>query len=153
LGGADEQNFTQKVVNILLNSEKQIETTIILGAGYQYKAPLEKRLRGSKLKYTIKENVLDMFEEYMGCDLAIGAGGLTASELVATRTPSILIATYEHQIARCQYFNDRGWAMYLGLKKTNRQNLLEAINHIRMPAQSPNFRTRAILDACNEIIQ
>jgi spore coat polysaccharide biosynthesis predicted glycosyltransferase SpsG len=153
MGGADEQNFTQKIVDALLDSDKQLESIIILGAGYQYKAHLEKSLSGSKSKFTVKENVLNMFKEYMECDLAIGAGGLIASELVATRTPSILLATYQHQISRCQYFDDRGWARYLGYKEFARQDLLEAIEHIQMPAQKPVFNTRAILEACNEIIQ
>ena len=138
---------------MLSESNKQFEIIIILGAGYQHKTLLNESLSGSKSKFTVRENVLNMFEEYMRCDLAIGAGGLTASELVATRTPSILIATYQHQIPRCQYFDDRGWATYLGFKEVARQDLLEAIEHIQMPDQKPVFNTRAILEACNEIIQ
>ena len=133
--------------------EIKVQILIILGAGYPYKDALESSLSACKFKFIVKENVLNMFEEYMDCDLAIGAGGLTASELVATRTPCILIATYQHQVARCQYFDDRGWAIYLGYGKVNRQHLLAAIEHIQIPDQQPVFNTRAILEACNEIIR
>jgi spore coat polysaccharide biosynthesis predicted glycosyltransferase SpsG len=153
MGGADERNFTQKVVDILIKSRKKIEARIILGAGYQYKETLEKSLQGSSLPYKIKQNVSNMLEEYLGCDVAIGAGGLTASELVATRTPSILIATYKHQVQRCRHFDGRGWTRYLGYRKVILADLLDALEQPPIPDDKPVFRTHAIIEACNEIIQ
>ena len=57
-----------------------------------------------------------MLDEYLSCNIGIGAGGLTSSEMVATRLSTILIATYKHQIARCKYFDKQGWAKYLGYR-------------------------------------
>jgi spore coat polysaccharide biosynthesis predicted glycosyltransferase SpsG len=153
MGGADERNYTQKLVDVLVESGAKIKTRIILGAGYQYGKTLEKNLEESSLTYKIKQNVSNMFEEYMRCDVAIAAGGLTASELVATRTPSILIATYRHQVHRCRYFDAHGWVRYLGYRKVNLPELLDALQRPVIPGKNAVFQPGAILEACNEIFQ
>jgi spore coat polysaccharide biosynthesis predicted glycosyltransferase SpsG len=153
MGGADERNFTKKLVDMLIESRKKINVRIILGAGYQYKEKLKKSLAGLSLAFKIKQNVSNMLEEYLRCDVAIGAGGLTASELVATRTPSILIATYKHQVQRCRHFDARGWAKYLGYRKVNLPDLLDAIEQPVIPGENAVFQPHAILEACNEIVQ
>ena len=119
MGGADERNFTARVVKKLDGLRCGMKISVILGAGYRHEKELGKILAGSSLDYKIKKNVKNMFDEYMGCDVAIGAGGLTASELVVTGTPAMLTALYEHQIARCGYFGRMGWVRYLGYRSVD----------------------------------
>lgn len=130
MGGADEFNFTGKIVRKLNELKCSMEINIVLGAGYANLHELEKFLTLSSLKYHIVQNIKNMFSEYMGCDIAIGAGGLTASELVATRTPALLIALYEHQVTRCKYFTHMGWAKYLGYKTVEALTKEDLINFI-----------------------
>lgn len=133
MGGADELNFTQKVVDALIRNGIDLKINVIIGSGYEYKEKLKKNLENSSLKYEIKHNVIDMFREYMQCDIAIGGGGLTSSELVATRTPAILIALYEPQISRCEYFARHGLAQYLGYREVNSNLLLNYLKKINLP--------------------
>jgi len=153
MGGADEFNFTQKIVSALEINKNMMMTTIIVGSGYEYREKLEQSLSSVPFEYRVKQNISKMFEEYMDCDVAIGSGGLTASELVATRTPSVLIATYEHQIARCRYFNLARSLKYMGYRKFDDQELMKAITYPILPNGQTFFDTRAIVDECNEIIQ
>ena len=94
-----------------------------------------------------------MFEEYLDCDVAIGSGGLTASELVATRTPSVLIATYEHQIERCRYFDSARNVKYIGYRQFDNQELMRSIAYPIKPNGQICFDTKAIVNECNEIFQ
>ena len=153
MGGADELNFTQKIVCALKNNKIKMMITIIVGSGYEYKEMLEQSLSDAIFDYEVKRNISTMFDEYMNCDIAIGSGGLTASELVATRTPSVLIATYEHQIARCRYFDTSGSVKYLGYRKFDDQELIKAITYPILPNGQTIFDTIAIVNECNEIIQ
>ena len=150
MGGADEFNFTQKIVDILIKIKTKMKINIIVGSGYEHRKKLDESLKGSNLHYEIKQNISNMFEEYMNCDIAVAAGGLTASELVASRTPSVLIATYEHQVARCRYFCEQGWVSYLGFKKFEESALYNSIYYSReKPSNKKLFNTKKIVEICN----
>lgn len=152
MGGADEFNYTQRVVDILIEYRIRMEVVVILGAGYGFHGDLEHTLTGSGLGYKIKQNVSNMFQEYMECDVAIGAGGLISSELVATRTPSILIATYRHQMARCEYFKSRGWVHYLGYRDFSGEELVSCIEKPREPGEQLPFDTWKIMERVDELL-
>lgn len=113
MGGSDDLDYTGKVIRILSNLGKNINITILLGPGYKYRKKLEDFI-SEYPQFTIKQNITNVLEEYFECDLAISAGGLTAFELIAAETPSVLIAGCEHQIKRCRYFDKQKWAVYLG---------------------------------------
>jgi len=152
MGGADEFDLTRRVVEALAARKVEMKVTIVLGFGYIYGEELKKFLEYSGLDYEIKRDVADMFEEYMGCDVAVGAGGLTSSELVATRTPAVLIAAYEHQIARCRFFEERGWSRYLGYRNFDETRLLELLMNPPSPPRGVVFNTGKIVEAANEIV-
>jgi spore coat polysaccharide biosynthesis predicted glycosyltransferase SpsG len=151
MGGADEFDFTGKVVNLLLKSNLNIELNIIIGSGYEFRKELENILEQSNIKYIIKQNITNMLDEYLSCDIGIGAGGLTSSELVATQTSAILIATYEHQIARCKYFEQKGWAKYLGFKEFKSSDLIDAILNPLIITDKNIFNTKKIVDEIEKI--
>ncbi len=153
MGGADELNFTQKVINTLINHHVNIKIVVTIGSGYKYGAELENSLRESRLHFEIHENTTNMFDQYINCDMAIGAGGLTASELVATRTPAMLIAVYEHQIARCKFFDSQGYVKFTGYRAYDENDMLKKISDPHIPEQSIPFNTRSIVEACDAIIQ
>ncbi len=153
MGGADELDFTGKVVDTLVQAEVQLELIIVIGSGYTHRERLESSLKNSTLEYTIRHNISNMIDAYMNCDVAIGAGGLTASELVASRTPAVLIATYDHQISRCRFFDKKGWAKYLGFRDYDEGELLEAVLNPSPPEPGTFFQPKSILEACNEIIR
>lgn len=151
MGGADEHDFTKKIVDVLINNQIRSKITVILGSGYVNELNLRQSLLAGGLDFNIKKNVQNMFEEYLACDVAVGAGGLTSSELVATRTPSILVATYQHQVARCNYFHSLGVATYLGFRSFDADVLLDKIFALTPPPYSIEFKPEAIVSACNEV--
>ncbi|MCF6330701.1 MAG: hypothetical protein L3I99_04055 [Sulfurimonas sp.] len=153
MGGADEFDFTGKVVDSLIKSKLKIELNIIIGSGYEYKHQLEDKLNNSNsnIKYQIKENIINMLDEYLACDIGIGAGGLTSSELVATKVSPILIATYKHQIARCEYFDEKGWAKYLGYREFSDSVLTDAIINPIKPSDKNIFNTYKIVELIDEL--
>jgi UDP-2,4-diacetamido-2,4,6-trideoxy-beta-L-altropyranose hydrolase len=150
MGGADEFDLTTRVTQSIINSGLNLELKIIVGSGYTNRNALEILLKQSNLKFTILQNITNMLEEYLDCDIGIGAGGLTSSELVASHTPAILIATYEHQIARCQYFDENRLAKYLGFKDFDQNELINTLLNPPAPLQTYTFKTQAIVEALNE---
>ena len=114
---------------------------------------LREGLKDARCDITIMQNIDKMFEEFMGCDIAIGAGGLTAFELIATRTPSLIMAAYEHQIARCSYFDKAGWATYLGFRSLDEDALFKKLTS---PARVPPkniFKTEEIRKAVDGLLE
>ena len=152
MGGADEFDFTLQIVNVLIEKKCDLKLNIIIGSGYENRDELEIKLRNSQLKFEIKQDVSDMLNEYLACDLAIGAGGLTASELVASKTPALLIATYEHQIARCQFFDERGFVQYLGFKSFDSKTLLDALKAPKKMQENTFFNTQKIIDQVASLV-
>lgn len=145
MGGADELDFTSKVASAVAGVDREL--VIIVGAGYENEQSLKNTLDSKVVKYEIKTNVADMLLEYLACDFAVGAGGLTSSELVASRTPCALIATYEHQIARCEYFGSNGWAKYLGFRDIDYGVLATAVDDFIPTFCNNIFETKAVADA------
>ena len=151
MGGADEFNFTMKVVKIIIENNVKVSLNIIVGSGYENIEKLKSLLKNSFIDYKIKHDVGNMFNEYINCDFAIGAGGLTSSELVATKTPSALIATYEHQIARCKFFDKKRLVKYLGYKDFDSEELLRSINNPTKPNCNFLFETSKIINNIESI--
>lgn len=152
MGGADEHNFTHQVCEAVMAGAPNLQLHVVVGAGYPYLDGLKAVLKAGGSAHRLDHNIDTMFAAYMGCDVAVGAGGLTASELVATRTPAVLIATYDHQVARCRYFDEQGWARYLGCRRVDSPQLIDAILHPPTPADEPLFDTGAIVRACERIV-
>lgn len=146
LGGGDELNITQKVVNVLIKAKLQIKICIIVGSGYKFLEELEKSLKDTNLNYKIKHNVKNMLNEYMSCDIGIGAGGLTSAELIATKTSTLLIAAVEHQIERCAFFDKNGYAKYLGYRTFKEEELIKYIENPLKIKEKNLFNRPHIID-------
>ena len=139
MGGADELDFTRKAAEVLARLGVDAEFRFVLGAAYGGRDGLEHFLEGSGVRYSLAVDVRDMFLEYMACDFAVGAGGLTASELVASGTPCALVALYEHQEARCVRFGQMGLATYLGFRDLHGERLFRALTEAHPPAEAIPF--------------
>ncbi|MBF0343313.1 MAG: hypothetical protein HQL06_03695 [Nitrospirae bacterium] len=152
MGGTDEYNITQKVVDTLEINRSNLLITIILGVGYEFKRELLKSLTSSNLRYEIKENVTNMFDEYMACDVAIGSGGLTLYEMIASRTPAIIISSEEHQVERCKHFAEKGWIKYLGFRDFDHAALMGIIYEPFQVTHKSVSNTNIIVEKVNSLI-
>lgn len=138
MGGADEYDFTSKIVSSL--EKLDLNITVVVGSGYQNIEKLK------KLSYSrLLVNIPNMLEEYLKCDVAIGAGGLTVSELVALKISSCIVATYEHQIHRCKTFEENGYINYLGYRDINKNKLYSFLKEPSLKLDSVKFRTEEII--------
>jgi spore coat polysaccharide biosynthesis predicted glycosyltransferase SpsG len=144
MGGGDEYNVTNNVVTSLRECSS-LNLFIVLGAGYAYYDDFVTTLENIEPQYTVFRNINTMFDLYMECDVGIGAGGLISSEFVATRTPTILISTYEHQISRCRYFAKRGSTLYIGHREFDPSQLVQHVFEPLIPRQPPAFSTESIV--------
>ncbi len=153
MGGADEFNLTGEIAETLIKQMPECHLNIIIGSGYMHKEHLQKNLASQGGQWSIKQNISTMLEEYLASDVVIAAGGLTSSELMASHTPAILLATHEHQIARCKYFAEQGWATYIGFRNLALEALKKALTAIKIPEHWPQFNTQKIVKVCHELIQ
>jgi spore coat polysaccharide biosynthesis predicted glycosyltransferase SpsG len=151
MGGADEFDFTSQVVSTIVKSGLDVELNIVVGSGYVHLENLQEILKNSIVGYDIKQNITNMLDEYLSCDIGIGAGGLTSSEMIAAKISPIFIATYEHQIARCKYFDKMGWAKYLGFREFNSKELINAIANPIKPLKEDIFDTKVIVDEIKKL--
>jgi spore coat polysaccharide biosynthesis predicted glycosyltransferase SpsG len=132
MGGLDEFDMTAKVLKSLAVAGQDIEVRVIAGPGYKGELALTEYAGKYFNNFSVRCDAKDLFGDYLWSDICISAGGLTSSELVATKTPAILIATYEHQIKRCEYFHKMGWAYYVGyFAEQTEEDLFKAFNYLR----------------------
>lgn len=117
MGGNDEFGMASKVTRALSQINSDFRITVIAGYGDEKYSKLFTGIKSKQLDIVLKKNVMNMFKEYVSCDLVISAGGLTAIELAASKTPALLIATYKHQIKRCEYLSKKMFAYFLGYHK------------------------------------
>ncbi len=127
MGGADEHDLTGEACRALAGMNKDLSLRVVLGVGYRYEENLLETFRATRMRSLVERNVSDMFSRYMGCDFAVGTGGLTVSELAASRTRAAVVAAYKHQVARCEYFARLGAVRYLGFRRVDRVGLESAM--------------------------
>lgn len=153
MGGADEFNFTRKIVDSIIKNKIDVKLDIVIGSGYPFKEELEKAMKSSSLDYKIEDNVTDMLSRFMSCDMAISAGGFSAFELIASRTPCLLIAVYEHQVSRCEYFDRKGWATYLGFRRFDENAMMKSVaGALRIPP-ALSFNTERIVSYTDGLLK
>lgn len=113
MGGSDEKNYSLKILQSLRSqSLDTLSVSVICGAGYNHKTSLNSETSRWQKPPKILYNMQEIYKSFFSYDCVISAGGLTASELVFTKTPAILYATVSHQMNRCQYFSDHNWCLY-----------------------------------------
>lgn len=99
MGGVDQHNFTQKVVEILrsMNSAQDLKYLIVVGMNYPFYDELCYFLERTSLNYVIFRHVNNISQLMRGADLAISALGSTAWELISQGIPCLLVATAHNQ--------------------------------------------------------
>lgn len=153
MGGADEHDLTCAACRALIDLARGFSLRVVLGVGYREEATLLRTLRGACLKFAVERNVKDMFSRYLECDFAVGTGGLTLSELAATRTRAAIVAAYEHQISRCEYFSRLGTIRYLGFRKIEPTELEAAMAATYTFLPDGFFRPYAVVEAVERAVQ
>jgi len=152
MGGNDEWNLTMLALERLSQIQFQGLIKVILGAGYTHHRVLDSFLNHSNLQISIHENAPSMLPFYHWADLSIATGGLTVSELVAARCPSLISAAYEHEASRCRFFANQNWIAYSGIRAINQEILENSVRKLPHTADHFPFHTEEIIHAIEQSI-
>lgn len=134
MGGTDENNITQFVVEALQQVTDKFHVNIILGPGYQDEAELKLLLAGINYGYFIYEDPINIAGIMSQSDLAIISFGQTAYELAALGVPSIYVCISDDHVESSQLFVNEGIGISLGNfttsnKENMRRTIYESLNH------------------------
>lgn len=95
MGAGDEFNYTQYILENLLNLYPNLNYKVILGMTNVYKERLVDGFKNKKVQFY--SNVSNMANLMKSCDIAISAGGSTIYELCACSVPTIAVITAMNQ--------------------------------------------------------
>lgn len=124
MGGTDENNMTEFVVDALDSLEGAFSVNIILGLGYQLKTQLENRLKLVRYKYLLYVDPNNVAKIMAQSDLAIISFGVTAYELAALNVPSFYLCLTEDHSISSKLFTENGLGVLLGLAKSFNKELI-----------------------------
>ena len=114
-GGSDACHMALQLSNLLLQ-HTNFTLHVVIGAFNPDREPLQ-HIQETNPRLHLYQNVQNMAELMMKCDIAISAGGVTLYELCACGLPAITYAFADNQLGSIQEFK--------------RQNLMESIGDIR----------------------
>lgn len=119
MGGSDPAGLTLKAVRAVdrldSRSGSDFESTIIVGAGFRYRAALLELLEQSRKKFRVREDVSDMSSAMAAAGLAICSFGMTAYELAAMGVPSIYACLSEDHAESASALVSEGMGISVGV--------------------------------------
>jgi len=90
-GGTDPSNLSELSLRAFEILKYNVEILVVLGPGNMNKKSIRKFEKSSKLDLKIYENIDDMASLISSADLAITSAGRTVTELIAMRTPGLVM--------------------------------------------------------------
>jgi UDP-2,4-diacetamido-2,4,6-trideoxy-beta-L-altropyranose hydrolase len=117
-GGVDEGNFSESIVDSLVKAMAsgllpQMQVELVLGARNRHARELQVRY-GNNPFVNLHESSSSLAPLMAKCDLAIGAGGVTALERVAAGLPSVSFSLAPNQIGANRSLDELGVAVSAG---------------------------------------
>jgi len=85
-----------------------------VGGSNPHGGGLDREIRGSRHRWRLETNVIDVSGLMAHCDLAVSAAGSTCLELCRMGLPAVLVDLAENQAQIAQEFARRGIAIHLG---------------------------------------
>lgn len=112
MGGGDEQNVTLGVLKLLKESGLSLQVEALVGNAHPAKESIAQFC--SDQGWGFHCQVANMAELMAGCDLAIGAGGVSSWERCALGLPTLVITLAENQAENAEMLERSGAAISLG---------------------------------------
>lgn len=131
-GGDDLRNLTPKITKMLNEHFPQLNSTIIIGKGFN-NVDMIKKNANAKNKLIFNPNAKEMVEIMLKSDIAISAAGQTLNELARVGTPTITILVASNQINHINYWEKKGFIQYAGVWDDDKllNNILENIKILK----------------------
>lgn len=124
MGGSDVNNSTPYIMRQLERFKGKID--VVIGPGFTNKPDIEEAASSLDGEYNMLENPEHLAELMFRADFAVTSGGGTAYELLAAKTPFIVIPEVDNQELRTNALEDRD----LAIKSENISELEEEIDKI-----------------------
>lgn len=114
-GGVDEGNITERVIDILVGANLNINITVITGPGYKHIKQLSEKLSNNTYSSVAWVKSTNRISDYMfKADYSITSAGRTVLELISTETPVISICQNEREMTHT-FANEKNGVINLGL--------------------------------------
>ena len=97
LGGTDSHNLMPRLLTVLDALPGEFSVTVVIGPFFENRAEVEATARRCQRPMRIVDAPESLREIMLEADLAISAGGQTLYELVATRTPTVVLQAADNQ--------------------------------------------------------
>lgn len=126
-GGTDNNNLTEKVLDVINDLDYDIKYTFILGLGYKKKEEFIKKVNKLNKNIEVLINVNNMAEYMERADIAISSQGRTMYELAYMLVPTIILAQNEREQLHGFGYIDNGF-INLGLgKDVSKKSILSTL--------------------------
>lgn len=146
-GGADPDNAAGQVVSSLLDGKVgEVEIVVVAGAANIHYPELEVLCQNVP---TVKlyKNTDRMAEILAGCDLAIGAGGVSALERCVLGIPSLIYSIADNQVLASEGLAGMGAARYMGkMGNFDAGRLIEVVRQLLTDQQARQAMSRAAME-------
>ena len=113
-GGTDPNDFTQRVLELLLTHTEDIDITVIMGRGYKHEAKLTEYIAEQNREITLLKDVKTMSYYMNKADLAFTSAGRTVYEIASLGTPFIVLAQNNRELLHTFARYEHG-VVHLGL--------------------------------------
>lgn len=115
MGGMDRTGATLKIAQALLTLGTNVDTHIVVGAGFRWTTALQRLMQKSRSnRWRIHRNVLNLASLFAASDVAFTAGGNTLAELACVGTPAIVAYEDEHELEQGEAFEKEGFGRVIG---------------------------------------
>jgi len=130
MGGTDEKNLTEFVINSLNKINEQFKATVIVGTGYPYLNQLKNSLKQIGFEFELHTNPKNIAEIMSQADFSVISFGQTAYELAALQVPAIYLCLTSDHFESSKLFVKEGIGISLGVySKAKEKDLLEILNN------------------------
>ena len=124
MGGTDENNMTDIVIEAINMINEQLKLIIIVGSGFPHMHQLTKSLAKVQFEFELHQNPDNIAKIMSRTDFAIISFGQTAYELAALNIPALYIClTIDHEESSKLFYNE-GIGVSLGVFSEDRKQKL-----------------------------
>jgi len=127
-GGGDPNNFANRLINILKQTDLNVLITLIIGAGFS-KEHYNEVIKEKSENIIIKTNIKNMNEHLIETDLCICSAGNTVIEALTCGVPCIVLPQTELENERAKALEKKELIINMGLNFTN-DRLIAEINKL-----------------------
>lgn len=124
MGGADAENTTCWLLDLIEGCPQQLEIIVILGGGHPDPEAVHQLAKRSRHAISIEQDIRDMKSLFRKSGRILSAGGSTCYEWLINKMDGAVLVTADNQEALVRHFVDEGWLTYLGrMGKDSRETI------------------------------